>query len=495
MKKAFLFILLAMLFTACIMKANNLVVSEATLTNQNTNDNYVMVNFNISWQNSWRNSTNYDGVWLFVKFQRTVTGEWFTAALNPAASTHNTGSQGNNAIIKPAANGKGAFYYRAGDGSGSFESNNVQFRWNYGENNIQDSLKVDIQKISVFGIEMCYVPQGSFYLGSGGNESNHFFTYPTTTTAYQVTSENVINVGDVDGFLQYTNDNQYAGDHSGPIPSAFPKGYNAFWCMKYELSQEQYVDFLNTLSRLSQGQRIATDISGTNITNRYVLTNSTNIQYRNAISCDGVIPAAPLPVTFYCDLNQNGVPNEADDGQNIACNYLNWDDVVAYSIWSGLRPMTELEFEKACRGTASPVADEYAWGNTSITAATGLMNSGYGYEAVSSGNCNYSGSISGPLRVGIFASGSSTRIGSGASYYGIMELSGNLWERCISVGNAEARSYNPILNEQPTYSSSGFRGGGWYINPVDVRVSDRYSAAGINDSRSSTYGFRCCVGE
>ena len=39
------------------------------------------------------------------------------------------------------------------------------------------------------------------------------------------------------------------------------------------------------------------------------------------------------------------------------------------------------------------------------------------------------GSIDGPLRVGIFAANSlnTGRITAGASYYGIMELSGNLW--------------------------------------------------------------------
>lgn len=41
--------------------------------------------------------------------------------------------------------------------------------------------------------------------------------------------------------------NGYSGDMSGPIPAAFPKGYNAFYLMKYEISQGQLTDFFNFL--------------------------------------------------------------------------------------------------------------------------------------------------------------------------------------------------------------------------------------------------------
>ena len=44
---------------------------------------------------------------------------------------------------------------------------------------------------------------------------------------------------------------------------------------------------------------------------------------------------------------------------------MNWQDLTSYLDWSGLRPMTEFEYEKACRGTLNPVAYEYPWGNNS----------------------------------------------------------------------------------------------------------------------------------
>ena len=32
------------------------------------------------------------------------------------------------------------------------------------------------------------------------------------------------------------------------MPSGFPSGYSAFYAMKYEITQQQYVDFLNSIS-------------------------------------------------------------------------------------------------------------------------------------------------------------------------------------------------------------------------------------------------------
>ena len=58
-------------------------------------------------------------------------------------------------------------------------------------------------------------------------------------------------------------------------------------------------------------------------------------------------------------------------------NYMTWTDLLAYLDWSCLRPMTEFEYEKICRGPVYPVANEYAWGNQTYTLAdanTGLIS-------------------------------------------------------------------------------------------------------------------------
>ncbi len=48
---------------------------------------------------------------------------------------------------------------------------------------------------------------------------------------------------------------------------------------------------------------------------------------------------------------------------------------------------------------------------------------------------------SGPVRVGIFATNNADRVSAGASYWGIMELSGNLYERPVTIGHATGRAF------------------------------------------------------
>tara|TARA_R110000737_G_scaffold271306_2_gene278375 strand:- start:139 stop:354 length:216 start_codon:yes stop_codon:yes gene_type:complete len=50
--------------------ANNIEISNISLTGQNTVDNHTLVQFDLTWENSWRiNSgpSNYDGAWVFIK--------------------------------------------------------------------------------------------------------------------------------------------------------------------------------------------------------------------------------------------------------------------------------------------------------------------------------------------------------------------------------------------------------------------------------------------
>lgn len=203
-----------------------------------------------------------------------------------------------------------------------------------------------------------------------------------------------------------------------------------------------------------------------------------------------------------------------------ACSYLSWADGCAFADWAGLRPMTELEFEKACRGPLTPVANEYAWGTATIMADAARVLSGAenGTETVTSstalGGCNYGGAAhtgdgdagSGPLRVGIFATNGSSRVSAGASYWGIMELSGSLWERPVTIGNATGRSFtgldgNGVLNASgdadvsnwpgTTATGAGYRGGDWINNLNTIaRVSDRINAAKVYAGRGNNVGAR-----
>ncbi len=118
---------------------------------------------------------------------------------------------------------------------------------------------------------------------------------------------------------------------------------------------------------------------------------------------------------------------------------------MAWLDWAAMRPMTELEYEKACRGggnTPSPL--EFAWGNTTISPITTATNQGAANETWATGNANYSGGPAIQMRCGALATASSTRTTSGATFYGIMEMTGNVREFAIYAGNAAGRTFTGL---------------------------------------------------
>jgi formylglycine-generating enzyme required for sulfatase activity len=590
-----LFCILAILAAGhgSVLLANNIAASNAVTTGQNTTAgtnaaaNYTLVDFDLSWDNSWRASTgpsNWDAAWVFVKFMVGVSNPVFTGASSsgttvtvsstadlrvgmPVYKTAGTGTFAANTVISsissatqfvvsasPTAalsnatiacqriwerasldatagnhtapvnstisvpsDSTGVFIYRSANGTGSVNYQNVQLRWQYGINGVPDDA---VLQVKVFAIETVWVPQASFYLGSGGTESGSFTDGSWTsgnTVPFQITSESALGIDNAAGKLWGTssiNDNTIgnaAADPEATLAAAFPKGYAGFYCMKYEISQGGYRDFLNTLTYTQQTSR-AVNVTGS--AGDAALSN-TNTN-RNGIDIQTPGVAASFTAAVYaCNLNNDANYNDTVDGEWIACNFINWLDGCAYVDWAGLRPMTELEYEKACRGDQAAVSGEYAWGNASITGATGISNGGANNETFfnAGANCAYnnSGSVQGPLRVGAFAGGATTRAQAGATYYGIMEMSGNLWERAVTIGNATGRNFtglngngqlspNGDANQSlwPGISGSGgtlatgsgLRGGMWAFASPSARVSDRNFAAFTNAGRYSNYGFR-----
>lgn len=449
-------------------KANNIEVNNAALTKLNTASSNMLVKFDLSWDNSWRvgaGGTQRDAAWVFVKYKPAGSNEWRHATLSTNGGDH---APATDSVIDVPLDGKGAFIYRSSDGTGSVNYAQTGLRWNYGADG-QSFQKGDQIEVSVHAIEMVYIPEGAFHLGSGGNESAHFYKSPTETDTYVVTSEAAIDVGTTNGNLYYATG--VGGDGVGPIPAAFPKGYAAFYCMKYEISQGQYVDFLNKLTPAQANSRYPNYFG----------------QYRHTIHYDS------LSGKYIAD-----APDRA-------CNWLNWADGAAYADWACLRPMTELEFEKACRGTEAPVPNEYAWGTTIISAPTAIIDDGTPYSKVNQGNCNCPGaSPVGPFRCGIFAASTNnpTREQAGATFYGVMEMSGNLWERYVTVYNAPGRSFTGLHGNGVLASNgnadvanwpgtdavgAGFRGGRYHWSISEGCVSDR-SRVGDTSGRAHCSG-------
>ena len=162
---------------------------------------------------------------------------------------------------------------------------------------------------------------------------------------------------------------------------------------------------------------------------------------------------------------------------------------MAYLDWSGLRPMTEMEYEKACRGTRPAVLNEYAWGTTDISCRQRvIVSQGITFQQLTSwgeagegapgtavnGRCFCGIGITidnpgdGTARNGIFATSTTGRSAAGAGFYGAMELSGSVWEFCIRIDIL----YSGTVVSSGSSPYTGVHGDGSLNSNGDANVSD-----------------------
>ena len=494
--------------------ANNLSVTNVALGVRDPSANTVVVSFNVSWQNSWRNKINFDAAWLTVRLNNSTVSptnavlcQVTATGLNPAGTSVGTGA---NLQIYVPQDATGAFLEPSSTGFiGNINTQNVQLTVNYQSCGFSNSDQI---YAGVFGLEMVYIPQGSFWAGDYNTSVASLNSGSSDSTPWNISSENPIPVTNAtSGGYQYVSGNnpgESATGSSFTIPAAFPKGYNAFYAMKYQVNEGQWVQFINSLPSAA---RLNHDLSDNNH------KNSTSVVYRNTISCSGT----PLICSTLRPAR--------------AVSYLSWMDLAAFLAWDALRPMTELEYEKIARGPLVPDPGEYVWGDQTIAAATTISGTTEdGTETIttpSNANANYNnttltggdtslgaGYNQGPLRGGIFATPSSTRVSAGASYYGVMDLDGNLKERVVTIGNNTGLLFagsegNGVLDTTAGYegyatnsdwpgidaqpqngvdgaAGSGFRGGSWADTSNYLRTSDRKEAALVSTAALNTFGGR-----
>jgi len=484
------------------LKANNLTIGTPSIVGSNT------IQFTVQWDNSWRLATgpsNWDAVWLFVKYQDCATNLWKHVDLSTTVGNHTvTGSQLEVITVSDA---KGVYLRQNTNAVGNITSATVTLAFS--------SLVNAGYNYQVFGIEMVNIPTGNFIIGdnTGGLTINGNFQTKVIDLATQTAGIGVV--------ANYAICCNYGSNVS--LPATFPLGYNSFYCMKYEISQEQYVAFLNTLTYDQQvNLTLASPQSAAG-----TLAMAANTNGRNGIRIQTPGALSNIPAVYGNDLNNNGTFNEAADGQNIACNYLQWSDLMAYLDWSALRPMTEFEFEKVCRGTLPQVTNEYAWGVPAaqpspapITQAlsSAIANAGTANEiSTTSGNglCAYGANNAalGPLRCGFAATGSTSRVQAGAAYYGCMDMSGNVEEQCIGGQNFNYSGFTTASGDGlllatgysnttgwPAWGGANggggiLRGGDWfYTDARTLQTSDRYNINNYmnnaNTARDSRVGGR-----
>lgn len=518
--------------------ANNLKIENVKLIDQNQSVKTINVQFDISWDNSWRDSQNFDASWVFVKYRANTSSGWKHATLKLAGNTPLGCSIGTGTpveIIVPEDR-KGAFIEQTNQAAGTVNTKSVKMVWDYKADGLEDkAVSSADMTVRVFGVEMVYIPKAAFYAGDGRSEASEFRLNISggQVLPAPVSTENPIafrtSFSDSGGVWYYASDESGSDDTNGAqfdVTGSFPKGYQAFYLMKYEISQGQYRDFLNTLTRNQQNKRTTAQLASV-----YAMTNTPQTVFRNGLRV-GADGAGELE--FTCDVSGDGITNQANDGQWVAANFLSWMDLAAYADWAALRPMTELEFEKACRGSASAVYGQYAWGTASILDANSIINPGQASEAVQEsdgfsiqfgdalqGGANFGNDgVQGPMRVGIFATAmSNTRGEASAGYYGNLDLSGNLREMVVTLGNAEGRAFIGTHGDGSLSTLESFEGnannvdwpgmdgvatrgvtsalgagekGGSFADLADkLQVSSRSFAADVPEQRTAYRGGRC----
>lgn len=467
--KFFLKTSIFILFCANSMFANNIRLKNVSLVDTIKASKEVNIKFDLSWENSWRDDINWDAAWVTIKVKR-ANGTW--KHIKPQLTGFSIGTNAANAKIVIPTDRMGAFIYRSQKGSGVMDLKNIKLRWNYGLDSVAN---IDSAEIRVFATEMVYVPKGNFAFGDSYTNNYNlwdkimpaiFKTFtPSDTTKYGSNTPMFTVISDrLSPMLSnYESGNSPSSNSDQEIRSGiyihglngiavnnsgtykypdFPTGYKAFYCMKYEVTQGQYTDFLNTTTTASTQN---TYMYGTNL-----LPTTNNSRFTITKSGSNYVVTRP----------------------DRALDFAESQHLFAFANWSALRPMTELEFEKACRGPLAPRPYDRANGprsmmgmnmNTSIFnlkldgpetgTETPLGVDSTKYLSVSSNSQIEGGDGgSGAYRVGIFATPTSSRISSGASYYGIMGLTDNVAEYVISLNSERSRSFKDVngSGENPT---------------------------------------------
>jgi len=499
------------------------------------------LSISVEWDKSWRDKENWDAAWVVLKGKTSNDRfDHINVTRQPLIIANNSSDSTEPEFYIPNDN-RGFFIYRNEISSGDN-------RWVV---EIPLPIVGRYTEIKAYGVEMVFIPEGPFELGTTKSLRDRKaardkdwirYTPPAPLSAffkanpdaedfyggvYTVESERPISIGKNQGELYYLDakflKNFSSGDKKGILKKEFPKGFQSFYQMKYELTQQQYVDFLNSLTATQKENRWFEDI--------------------------GVLPQSPYELRY--TIKKKG-GKFSTDRPHRAASYISWSDGLAWADWMGLRPMTELEFEKSARGPQPAQFREFVWGvnerrcanafikDSKIMNPDGTLAQSEAHSIRVDGNvhvfmrdqlensdnlCTPGGSNYfpsypacralkggdakwGPLRVGIhgiFSNGD--RIKAGSGYYGTMELAGNLNEQLITVGHPQGRQFQgthgdgELTNDGQASNADWFadaeifyictRGAGWVSHPNHARTADRFGGLKMNGNRrSAARGFR-----
>jgi len=206
---------------------------------------------------------------------------------------------------------------------------------------------------------------------------------------------------------------------------------DAYYIDKYEVTNAEYVEFLNSVKRNKSNEGYA-----------YIDLSAEACQIQFSRGKYRVKPGyEQYPVV-----------------------YVSWYGAHDYAVWAGKRLPTEAEWEKAARG---PNGNKYPWGNAWDTTRANVHKPATGV----------------PISVGSYKNGTSP--------YGVLDMTGNVWEWVADRYAADYYRNSPKRN--PAGPDIGdkrvMRGGGCYANCKYARTAFRHDAK--PDVKHRILGFRC----
>jgi len=373
----------------------NVYFSNIALTSRDAKT--AVIQFDLAWTGSWRTDVNHDAAWIFFKYrlEGDETRTWrhvrlaADKVLNPTGygqgplgtsftfefgqtpkreHLKNIAAAGDtqfDILVPDGADGfTGAIVRRADHGMGTASGAKLTVLWDLAAcPDVKKDTKVSIK---AYGLKMVYVADGPYYLGSGGTETGAFYAFQPEKKRgaekerisvggatmvvheavdsgnefppYRVTNSAAIATGKTPGKLWARAAEPPDG---GEIPATFPTGYRAFYMMDRPIPQAAWAFFLSSVP--PELAALLCEEGG----------HATEGGWAGGI---GKHDDPENPYQFHHGRLKT-----------YSVWWLSWNCGATFAAWAGLRPMTELENEKALRGPRVPEPEECGssfWGGS-----------------------------------------------------------------------------------------------------------------------------------